>query len=234
MTQRSILAGTNPTVVIKSGASVTVRGIDGDLIIVESADKWGLKLEKRSEAEFARARAALGDLVLFDLRLKRPNFQTDGLPEDVIEVQLGGSGEIQVPFGSHLKIYAGKNIDVQDIRGQVDAFSGYKLNLRDVYCLGTVSAGGSMDLDCETMSGDKVEFKAGGDLRFHVNDLTSAHIRVKDLGGFWEARIGGGEKLVSLKCGGDVTLVTDQQVEPLPPHYILGKIEKTGNSVQQA
>jgi hypothetical protein len=46
------------------------------------------------------------------------------------------------------------------------------------------------------------------------------------LGGYWEAQIGEGEKSVYLKSGGDVTLVTDQTVEALPPNYILGKIEK--------
>jgi hypothetical protein len=83
-----------------------------------------------------------------------------------------------------------------------------------------------MNLDCQTMLGDKVEFKAGRDLRFHVHELASALIRVKDIGGYWEARIGDGEKSVYLKCGGDATLVTDQKVEALPPDYILGKIEK--------
>jgi len=223
MTQRSILAGTNPAVVIKAGTSVTVRGVEGDLVTAESEDKWGLKVEKRSEAEFARARAAVGEVVLFDWRFKKPGAQND---EEVIEVQLGGSGEVLVPFGSNLKIYSGKDIDVQEIRGQVDAFSGLKLNVQDVYRVGNASAGRAMNLDCETMLGDKVEFQAGGDLRFHVRDLTSAHIRVKDLGGFWEARIGDGTKSVSLKCGGDVTLVTDQKVEPLPPNFILGKIER--------
>jgi hypothetical protein len=224
MTQRSILAGTNPTVVIRAGANVTVKGTDSDLVTANSDDRWGLKVEKRSEAEFARARAAVGEVVLFDLRFKKPRAQDT--PEGVIEVQLGGSGEVMLPFGSNLKVYAGKDIDVQDIRGQVDAFSGLKLNVEEVQCIGNASAGGTMNLDCETMLGDKVEFKAGGDLRFHVRDLTSAHIRVKDLGGFWEAKIGAGEKSVSLKCGGDVTLVTDEKVEPLPPNYVLGKIER--------
>jgi hypothetical protein len=123
-------------------------------------------------------------------------------------------------------VYAGLNIDIQGVKGQVDAYSGLKLNLQDVYCVDHVSAGGAMNLDCETMLGDKVEFKAGGDLRFHIRDLNSAHIRVKDIGGYWEARIGSGEKSVYLKCGGDVTLVTDQKVEPLPPNYILGNIEE--------
>lgn len=222
MTQRSILAGKNPTVVIKAGASVTVKGVDGEQVTANSADRWGLQVEKKSEAEFARARAAVGEVVLFDWRFKKPGTQND---QEVIEVQLGGSGEVWVPFGSDLKVYAGKDIDVQGIRGQVDAFSGLKLNLQDVYRLGNASAGGRMNLDCETMRGERVEFKAGGDLRFHIHDLTSAHIRVIDLGGFWEAKIGRGEKSVTLKCGGDVTLVTSEKVEPLPPDYILGKIE---------
>lgn len=234
MTQRSILAGTNPIVVIKAGASVTVKGVDSDLVTANTESKWGLKVEKRSEAEFARARAAVGEVVLFDWRFKSPlrlppnssNLGGEKEGGEIIEVQLGASGEVQVPFGSNLKIYSGKDIDVQNIRGQVDAFSGLKLNAQNIHCIGTASAGGSMSLDCETMFGDKVEFGAGGDLRFYIHDLTSAHIRVKDLGGFWEAKIGAGEKSVSLKCGGDVTLVTNQKVEPLPPNYILGKIER--------
>ena len=223
MTQRSILAGTNPTVVIKAGASVTVKGVDGDLVTAESGDKWGLKVEKRSEAEFARARAAVGEVVLFDWRFKKPGAQN---AEEVIEVQLGGSGEVSVPFGANLKVYAGKDIDVQNIRGQVDAFAGLELKLQGVYCLGNASAGWSMNIDCQTMLGKDVTFGAGGDLRFHVADLTSVRLRVKDLGGYWEARIGAGEKSVYLKSGGDVTFVTDQKVEPLPPNFVLGKIER--------
>lgn len=226
MTQRSILAGTSPTVVIKVGASVTVKGHESDLVTAETEGMWGLKVEKRSEAEIGRARAAIGEHVLFDVRLKRPNFQKKDAPDEVIEVQLGGSGEVLVPFGSNLKVYAGKDIDVQGIRGQVDAYSGLKLSLQDVTCLGNASAGWTMNLDCQTMLGKNVEFKAGSDIRFHIHDLTSARIRVKDLGGYWEASIGDGGKSVYLKCGGDVTLVTDQKVEPLPPNYILGRIER--------
>ena len=112
------------------------------------------------------------------------------------------------------------------IQGQVDAYAGLNLKLEDVYRLGNASAGGSMDIDCQTMTGKDVIFGAGSDLRFHVADLTSARLRVRDIGGYWEARIGGGERSVYLKSGGDVTFVTDQTVEALPPNYILGKIEK--------
>ncbi len=139
---------------------------------------------------------------------------------------MGSSGEVLVPFSSNLKVYAGKDINVHGVQGQVDGYSGRKPNLQDVYCLGNASAGGTMSLDCDTMLGTDVEFKSGSDLRFHVHDLTSARIRVKDLGGYWEAHIGSGEKSVYLKSGGDVTFVTDQKVEALPPNYVLGKIEK--------
>ena len=225
MSQRSILAGQHPTVVIKVGASVTVKGVESDRVTATTGDRWGLKVEKYSEAEFARARAAVGEVVLFDLRFNRPHFQAANAPEEVVAVQMGGSGEVLVPLGSNLKIYAGKDIDVQRIRGQVDAFSGLKLKLQEVYRLGHASAGGSMSLDCQTMRGDQVEFTAGGDLRFHIRELTGARIRVKDLAGFWEARIGDEARSIALRAGGDVTLVTAENVEPLPPHFILGKIE---------
>jgi hypothetical protein len=226
MTQRSILVGKNQTIVIKVGASITVRGHDSDRVLAETKDTWGLTLERRSESQIGRARAAIGEHVLFDWRIKIPNLGEKKAENEVIEVQLGGSGEVLVPFASNLKVYAGKDIDVQGIQGQVDAYSGLDLNLQNVYRLGNASAGRAMNIDCQTMLGNDATFGAGSDLRFHVADLSSVRLRVKDVGGYWEARIGDGERAVYLKCGGDVTLVTDQKVEPLPPNYILGKIEK--------
>ena len=234
MTQRSILAGKNQTIIIKAGGSVTVKGHDSDLVTAETVGMWGLQVEKHSEAEFARARAAVGDIVLFDWHFKAPlrlppnskNLGGEKEGGDVIEVKFGGNGEVLVPIESNVKIYAGMNISVQDVKGEVYGYTGLNLSFQNVYCVGQASAGGKMNLDCQTMLGNDVEFKCGGDLHFRVADLTSAHIRVKDLGGYWEARIGAGEKSVYLKCGGDVTLITDQKVEPLPPNYVLGKIEK--------
>ncbi len=228
MTQRSILAGANQTIIIKAGASVTVKGHDSDMVTADTG-KWGLTIERRSESQIGRARAAVGDHVLFDWRLKVPNF-TGKSDMEVIEVQMGGSGEVLVPYQSNLKVYAGKDIDVQGVKGQVDAYSGFKLNMQDVYALGNASAGWSMNIDCQTMIGNDVTFGAGSDLRFHVADLTSTRLRVKDIGGYWEARIGSGERSVYLKSGGDVTFVTNQNVEPLPPNYLLGKIEKLSTS----
>ncbi len=226
MTQRSIRAGEHPTVIVKAGANITVRGQEGDLVTAETHGMWGLKVERRPENEIRRARAAMGEHVVFDLHLKRPGGTEKGPSEDVIEVQVGGSGEVLVPRGSNLKVYAGLDADIQDVQGIVDAYSGRKLSLRNVRCVGNASAGGAMNLECQTMLATTNEFKAGSDLRFLIRELNSARVQVKDLGGYWEAKIGSGEKSVTLKCGGDVTLVTDQTVEALPPNYVLGKIER--------
>lgn len=225
MTQRSILAGKNQTIIIKGGASVTVKGHDSDMVVAETKT-GGVTLERRSESQIGRARAAIGEHVLFDWRIKVPGLGEKQTENEVIEVQFGGSGEVFVPFSSSVKVYAGMDIDVQGVHGQVDAYSGLNLNLHDVNRLGNASAGRVMKIDCQMMVGNDVTFGAGSDLRFHVADLTSARLRVKDIGGYWEARIGEGEKTVYLKSGGDVTFVTDEKVEPLPPNYILGKIEK--------
>jgi hypothetical protein len=223
MAQRSIRSGSIPTVVIKAGGSLVVKGVDGDSVSAASESKWGLQVEKRSENEFARARAVLGEFVLFDWRLKTPGAKD---ARQIIAVQLSGSGQVLVPYNSNLKIYAGGDIDVQEIQGQVDAFAGMDLIVQNVHMIGSVSAGGALFLDCETLREEKNEFSSGGDLRFFVHDLTSAHFRVKEMGDLWEAQIGTGERLISLKSGGEVTLVTGQTVKPLPPNYILGKIER--------
>jgi len=223
MTHRSYLAGKNQTIIIKAGGSVTVKGHDSDLVLADSRDRWGLSVERKSAAEIGRARAAIGERVLFDLRLKKPTLSAS---KEIIEVQITGSGEVLVPFSSSLKVYAGKDIDVQDVQGPVDAYSGLSLKIKNVHTLGTISAGRAMDVDCQTMTGTDVTFGAGSDLRFHVADLTSVRLRVKDIGGYWEARIGDGEKALYLKSGGDITFVTDQKVEALPPNFILGTIER--------
>jgi len=227
MTHRTFLAGTNQTIIIKVGGSVTVKGHDSDLIVADTRDKWGLSIDRRSEAEIGRARAAVGERVLFDLRLKKPTLSAS---KEVIEVQITGSGDVLVPTSSSLKVYAGKDIEVQEIQGQVDAYSGLNLKLKNVQTLGTISAGRVMDVDCQSMLGTDVTYGAGSDLRFHVADLTSLRLRVKDIGGYWEAHIGNGEKSVYLKSGGDVTFVTDQQVDALPPNFILGTIERPAES----
>ena len=80
------------------------------------------------------------------------------------------------------------------------------------------------------LTGDAVKFEAGRDLRCYVHGLTSARVIVNDLGGAWEGVIGSGNVTVRLKAGGDVTLVTDQKVEAIPPNYLLGQIERPASS----
>lgn len=193
MAQQIIFAGLTPTVIIKAGLSVSVRGWDSEQVAAEANSVWGFNVERK---------------------------------KDIIQIQIGGSVKVFVPLKSNVKVYAGKDIDVQGIQGQADCFAGLRLRLKDVHRLGHASAGWTMDIDCQTMLDKRVDYKCGSDLRFHIRDLTSARIRVMDFHGYWEARIGSGGNIISLKCGGDVTLVTDQNVEPLPPRFILGHIER--------
>jgi hypothetical protein len=211
MSQRSIPVKENETIIIKAGGSVLIKGDENALVRAETLDRWGLTLERRSESQIGRTQAARN----------RTNESVD-----VIEVQFGGNGEVFVPYLSNLKVYAGKDIEIESIGGQVDAYSGLNLELKHVRCLGNASAGWTMAIDCQTMIGENVTFSAGSDLRFHIADLTDVRVCVKDLGGYWEARIGNDKKLVYLKSGGDVTFVTDKQVEALPPNFVLGRIEK--------
>ena len=142
MTQRSIQASHGQTIIIKVGTSVVVRGHASDMLVAETTGKWGLTVERRSEDQIGHARAAIGETVLFDVRIKRPkSSQDEHVALEVIEVKMGASGEVRVPFSSNLKIYAGKDIDVQGVRGLVDAYSGLNLTLQDVTSLGNASAG---------------------------------------------------------------------------------------------
>ena len=107
MTQRSIPAGTNPKVIIKVGGSVVVKGHESDYVSVETKDKWGLQVEQRSEAEVRRARAAVGDHILFDWRIKLPpalrSLSGEADSDEAIVVQMGGSGEVLVPLASRIE-----------------------------------------------------------------------------------------------------------------------------------
>jgi hypothetical protein len=145
---------------------------------------------------------------------------------DEIVVEFGGDGKVFVPVHTDLKLFSGLGIEVKDVQGVVNGVSSASLTLTNVGCLGHASAGYRMDLDCQTMSPAETVIKAGGDIRFCVRDLTDALFKIKDLGGYWEAKIGSGAPVITLKSGGDVILVTDQKVEALPPHFILGQLEK--------
>lgn len=226
MTQRSILAGRTPNVVIRAGGDVRVEGRDSDRVLADTESRWGLKVERRSESEIGRARAKVGDRVLFDVRLNVRNpLKKESLGE-VIEVQIGGSGKVHVPRSSNVKVYTGKNAEVQDIQGSVTIYAGLDARVRGVHTLVLVSAGGSLDFECEQVAGDDVKFTAGRDLRCHIRNLTDARVMVDDLGGYWEGIIGEGRTKIRLKAGGDVTLVTDQVITGQPPYDVIGKVER--------
>ena len=227
MTQRSIHTGKTPTVIVHAGMGIQVEGWDDERILASTDHKWGLKIERRSESALGhlRARAKVGDRVLFDVSTDLLKRKKKDEPDDVIQVQVGGDAVVRVPYGSTVKVYAGRSVEARDIRGAVTVYAGRDVLLRNVHALVHASAGRAMDLDCETLAGENVKFSAGRDLRFYIRDLNNARIRVDDLGGDWEGVIGDGRRQIRLKAGGDVIVVTDQPVKAQSPDEILGHIE---------
>jgi hypothetical protein len=233
MTQRSILAGQTPTVIVRAGGDVRVQGWEGDRVLATTDSRWGLKVERRSESEIARLRAKVGEHVLFDVRVD-PLSRTKKDAAEAIEVQIGGNGEVQVPQGSHVKVYAGKNADAHGLQGSLTLYAGRDVRIGSVQILNHASAGGAIDVECETVAGQEVKLEAGRDLRCHIRNLTHARVMVSDLGGEWEGVIGDGRLKIRLKAGGDVTVVTDQEVIAQPPHYVLGRLERTNAAADRA
>jgi hypothetical protein len=193
MTQRSILSGKNPQVIVRAGADVTVKGWEGDRILADASDPWGLQIKHRNEA---------------------------------IEVNVGGNGQVLVPFESSVTVYAGKSAQVEGIQGVVSAYSGAGLQFLHVHTLAQASAGKGLEIDCRRLQGTELKFSAGQDLRCRVEEDENLHYVINDLGGKWETVFGSGRVMVSLNAGGNVTLVTLQEAAGQPPHYILGKIER--------
>ncbi len=227
MAQRSMQAPQTPTVIVKGGMDVQVKGWDDERVLASTEHKWGLKIERGSESAVGRvrARAKVGDHVLFDLSTDLLKSKKKDVPSDAILVKVGGDAVVHVPFGSTIKIYAGRNAEVRDIRGDVTVYAGRDVRLHSVQTLVHVSAGRTMDLDCEALAGDNVKISAGRDLRFYIHELHDARIRVDEVGGDWEGVIGDGRRQIRLKAGGEVTLVTDQTVKGQSPDGVLGHIE---------
>ena len=227
MTQRSIQAGKTPTVIVKAGMDVQVEGWDDERVLAATEHKWGLKIERgsASAAGHMRARAKVGDRVLFDVSTDLLKRKKKDVPDDAVLVQVGGDATVRVPYGSTVTVYAGRSVDVRDIRGSVTVYAGRDVRLRHVHTLVHVSAGRALDLDCESLAEDNCKFSAGRDLRFYVRDLRDAKIMVDDLGGDWVGVIGDGRRQIRLKAGGDVTVVTDQPIKGQSPDEVLGHIE---------
>jgi len=223
-----MVAGLTPKLVIHAGGNVVVEGWDSDRLQAETDSNWGLKIERRTEAEFGRARAKVGEHVLFDVRLTVPKALKKNADDEVLDVQIGNNGKVHVPRDSDVKVYAGRDIDITGVHGQVALYAGGNLVARDLHTLTQASAGGALDLESETVSGDDLKFTAGSDLRWFIRRLIDVTYLIDDLGGYWEATLGNGRIKIRLKCGGDVTLVTDQPVHG----DMLGKVDlppATGN-----
>ena len=226
VTQRSIQAGLNPTVLIRAGGDVTLEGVEGDRVLAETPGRTGLKVSRRSETEFARLRAKVGETVLLDLRADLPKAWRKDSDPDAIEVQLGGDGRVQVPRGSSVRVYAGHGVALRDVSGRVSVYCGRDARLRGAGTLLHASCGRALDVECQALGGDQLKLEAGGDLRLYVRELADARIVVSDLGGDWQGQIGSGRVTLRLKAGGDVTLVTEREVVAQGPDFVIGRIEK--------
>lgn len=235
MTHRSMLAGQTPTIVVRAEGNITVEGWDSDRVQADTDNRGGVQIERRKAAHIGRerARAAIGERVLFDITFDNPFNRTKRMPQDfqgeALEVQIG-DGAVRVPRNSRLVVYAGRDAEVHHLQGRVTATAGRDLKVHDVQVLVHAAAGGDLDLDCATLEGTEFTFSAGRDLRFYIHDLADAKVMIKDLGTYWEAMLGSGRLTIWLKAGGDVTLVTDQEVQAQPPHYMLGNIERPGSA----
>jgi hypothetical protein len=172
----------------------------------------------------------VGKTVLLDLRVDPVRRKKGSVPDEVTEVQIGGSGTVFVPLGSTVEVYSGKSIELRDIEGKVALYAGTDVRVRGAHTVAHVSAGGSIDLECEDVEGSELKFSAGRDLRCYIRRLTDARIVVDDLGGDWEGLIGEGRIKLQLKAGGDVTLVTAHEVIGQPPLYRMGRVEKPGEA----
>jgi hypothetical protein len=205
---------------------VTVAGWESDRVLADTEGRWGLKIERRSRSEIARLRARAGQWTLLDLRVDPVRRQKGGVPDEVIEVQIGGSGSVCVPLGSTVEVYGGKRIELRDLHGPAALYAGTDIHVREAHQVVHLSAGGSIDLECEDVVGTDLKFSAGRDLRCYIRNLSDARILVDDLGGDWEGLMGEGRIRLQLKAGGDVTLVTPHEAIGQPPLYRIGRIER--------
>jgi hypothetical protein len=129
-----------------------------------------------------------------------------------IEVQVGGNGQVLVPFGSSVKVYAGKNASVEDVQGTVSVVGGWDVRVERCGMLAHASAGRAMDIDCRQIDGYEIKLSAGWHLRCFFRELKDVLYLVDDLNGKWQLALGDGSTLIRLRAGGDVTLFRDQPV----------------------
>lgn len=141
-------------------------------------------------------------------------------------VEIGGDGAVRLPTSSELTVYSGKSTTLADVGGRIAVHAGGGAFLRRAGTLLHLSAGGLADIEADQIGAGETRLIAGSHLRCAIRQLHNTHILVSDVGGRWEARTGDGRARLLLTAGGDVTIVTAQALEPQPPHFILGRIER--------
>jgi hypothetical protein len=141
-------------------------------------------------------------------------------------VEIGGDGVLRLPIGSELTVYSGRSTTLTGVSGRVTIHAGGGAFLRGAGTLLHLSAGGLADIEAEEIGAGETRLTAGSHLRCAIRQLRDTRILVSDVGGRWEGRIGHGRARLLLTAGGDVTIVSAQALEPQPPHFILGRIER--------
>lgn len=210
MTQRSILSGASPTVIIRAGRDIKVQGWNGDRVESSADGMWGLKVERKDGViEVGSGRGGS------DMRVRQNG--------DAVEVSAGKDCEVRVPFNSTLKVHAGRDAEIVGVTGSVAvAHVGHDLTIHGAGSIGACAAGGSMDLEGQRVIGGELKYSTGRHLRCHIHDLTNTKFMIKDLGGYWEMSFGEPATQIWLKAGGDVTLVLDEKYSEYLPDVVGG------------
>jgi hypothetical protein len=216
MIQRSIELGDAEAIIVRAGQNCTVRGYDGERVLVESDNHhWGMNI---------RIVVKVDRFELFRKQWGTPQSAKVKAGDDVVEVNAGGSCTVMVPAHCAVTVYAGNHAAVEGMQGPVLVNAGGDVRVNTAGLLDACNAGGHMVLDAERLTASDMRFNAGKDIRIHVRGLDDAAIMVNDMGGYWEGFIGDGTDALSLKSGGAVTLVTDRPVHG----KVLGNIERPG------
>lgn len=143
-----------------------------------------------------------------------------------IEIQIGGNGQVLVPFGSSVTVYSGRSAEIKSIRGNVSAVSGLDLSIVDCNILQQASAGGEMSIDCKTVAPQELKLTAGWHLRCWLRELKNVRYQVDDLGGKWQAIFGDGRTVLQLKAGGDVSVISEEKATYQPEDGSYGKVKR--------
>ncbi len=113
MTQRSILAGPAPTVVVKVGLDVVVRTVEGDRVTAESRDPFGLQVERKKDTVEVKFGGSGEVLVPVHSNVK---------------VYSGKSLVVQGVQGE-VSAYAGLNLALQQVARVAHASAGGKMDI---------------------------------------------------------------------------------------------------------